>query len=279
MTKYGVIGLGFVGGSIFKSFKEKGLDVVGYDKYKNGGIGYFKKMLGCDILFLCLPTPFNYSTKEYDLNCFHDVLNELLKNDYKGLIVIKSTVEPGTCKKFVIKYNLGIIHNPEFLTARTAYEDFHNQKHIVIGTTAYYNNHLFIDLVEMYKKNYTKNISIVCSCESESMKLCCNSFYAAKIMFFNEIYLLSQKLGVKYKNIRDLMLRNEWINPMHTNVPGPDGSLGYGGACFPKDTNALLHFYKKNNLPCYLLEGCVNGNNNLRDEDKPWFKINLNETI
>ena len=43
------------------------------------------------------------------------------------------------------------------------------------------------------------------------------------------------------------MLKNGWINPMHTTVPGPDGQLSYGGFCFPKDTNALLQFMKTEN--------------------------------
>lgn len=275
MTKFGIVGLGFVGSAIFKSFQKKELNVVGYDKYKNGGIGNFDIMVNRDILFLCLPTPFNTSTKQFDLSCIEDVLTKLLNNNFKGLIVIKSTVEPGTCRKLILKYNLGIIHNPEFLTSRTAYNDFHNQKHIVLGKSNYYNSKLFDKLVKMYIENYTDNISIVSSCESESMKLCCNSFYATKIMFFNEIYLMSQKLNINYDTLKNLMLKNEWINPMHTNVPGPDGNLGYSGACFPKDSLALLNFYKKNNLLGMTLEGGINGNNIIRNKQQNKFRLNL----
>ena len=45
------------------------------------------------------------------------------------------------------------------------------------------------------------------------------------------------------------MLKNGWINKMHTDVPGTDGKLGYGGACFPKDTQALCHYMNQKKTP------------------------------
>ena len=60
-----------------------------------------------------------------------DFLND---KKYKGVVVVKSTVEPQTISSLCDKYtNLQFVHNPEFFTARTAYNDFHNQKHIVLG--------------------------------------------------------------------------------------------------------------------------------------------------
>merc|ERR1712013_375367 len=104
------------------------------------------------------------------------------------------------------------------------------------------------------------------SMESESMKSFVNSFYAVKIQFFNELYLLCQNNGADFETIKTLMMKNNWINPMHTQVPGHDGKLSYGGACFPKDTNALLQCMKKNGSPHQLLEGCVRERNNLRGD-------------
>ena len=73
----------------------------------------------------------------------------------------------------------------------------------------------------------------------------CNSFYASKIMIFNELYNLCRKINVKYDKVLDLMLKNGWINEMHTKVPGTDKMLAYGGMCFPKDTKALRLFMEK----------------------------------
>ena len=111
---------------------------------------------------------------------------------------------------------------------------------------------------EFYEEHYPKaSISICIEKESESMKIMCNSFYASKVMLFNEYYLLCCKNGANYDVIKNLMLKNNWINSMYTNVPGPDGSLGYGGACFPKDTQALCEYMKSYNSPSIILESVI----------------------
>ena len=262
----GIIGLGFVGGAMFKSFSEKGVRVVGYDKYKNGGMGHLSEMLKCDIVFLCLPTLFSEELNEYNKTAINEVCLELEKNKYDGLVVVKSTVEPETLNKLSAKYKLRMAHNPEFLTARTAYEDFHNQKHIVLGSGLNTTEEDMTSLKEFYSKYYPDaNISMCSSLESESMKIMCNSFYASKIMLFNEYYLLCKKNGSSFTRIKELMLKNNWINPMHTDCPGPDGKLGYGGACFPKDTQALNHYMKTYNSPNKVLESVCVEKNEVRD--------------
>jgi len=223
--KIGIIGLGFVGGAILESFKLKNIDVIGYDKYKNGGIGDVNSILNCEIVFLCLPTLFDNETQTYNKNSIYEVCNDLCEAGYEGIIVLKSTVEPETTNKLSEKYRkLKIIHNPEFLTARTAFEDFHNQIHIVIGYGPNVNDDG--QLTQFYSKYYPKaEITVCLAIESESMKIFCNSFYASKIMLFNEYYLLCKKNGSDFNKIKSIMLKNKWINPMHTDIPGPDGML------------------------------------------------------
>ena len=119
-------------------------------------------------------------------------------------------------------------------------------------------------LTSFYQQYYPNaDISVCSSTESESMKICCNSFYAVKIQFFNEIYSLCNKINCDYSVVKNLMLKNNWINPMHTNVPGRDGQLSYDGGCFPKDTNALLQVMKRNGSICKVLETCVNERNEM----------------
>ena len=259
----GIIGLGFVGSAMYKSFKEKGLNVYGYDKYKESDS--FDKCLECSLLFLCLPTQFNESTNSYDKSCIDEVCT--LLGNYNGLVVIKSTVEPLTTENLSNKYPLKFIHNPEFLTARTAFEDFNNQTHIVLGKSSIINDDDIELLKTFYRTNFPKAEISVCSCtESESMKIYLNCFYSVKIQFFNELYLLSNKMNCDYNIIKDLMLKNNWINPMHTNVPGPDGLLSYGGYCFPKDTNALLNHMKRLDTPHMVLQATVNERNSMRED-------------
>ena len=98
------------------------------------------------------------------------------------------------------------------------------------------------------------------------MKLFANSFYSVKIQFFNELYLLCQKTNTNFDIVKDLMLKNNWINPMHTNVPGRDGQLSYGGFCFPKDTNALFAFMNEKQTNCKVLEATIQERNQMRND-------------
>ena len=264
--KIGVCGLGFVGGAMFKSFNLKNIDTYGYDKFKESGIGKIEDLLECEIVFLCLPTLYDTTINEYNKDALHEVC-EYLNTSFKGIVVLKSTVEPETTNLLSNKYkNLKLIHNPEFLTARTAFEDLHNQSHIVIGKGINCNNGEEVVVKSFYEKYYSNaEISICSSTESESMKIMCNSFYSSKIMLFNEYYLLCKKNNTDFNKIKELMLKNKWINDMHTTIPGPDGQLGYGGACFPKDTNALYQYMKKKNTNCGVLEAVIEERNTLRN--------------
>lgn len=261
----GIIGLGFVGDAIENSLGTKGIPLNLYDKYKNGGIGTLEGVLDSDLIFLCLPTLYDEERSSYNKDALHEVCGLLNQHKYLGPVIIKSTVEPSTTKEFAKLYNLAFIHNPEFLTARTAREDFENQSHIVLGRS----DNCTDDQLELVHSFYRElwphaTISLTTCTASESMKIFCNSFYAMKISIFNEFYLLCQQLGENYDEVTNIMLKNNWINPMHTNVPGPDGQMGYGGACFPKDTKALLAKMKELKVPHQMIEASVQENKTVR---------------
>ena len=104
----------------------------------------------------------------------------------------------------------------------------------------------------------------------------CNCFYASKIMIFNEYAAICNNNGANFNNVRDLMLKNKWINPMHTVVPGTDGKMGYGGACFPKDTLALREYMKNNNSINNVLSSVINENKFVRNnKEENSLKVNL----
>jgi len=259
-----IIGLGFVGTAMLKSFKLKKINVKGYDKYKDSDS--FEECLNSTIMFLALPTVYNEENCKYDLNPIYETCEKLVKHNYNGFVIIKSTVEPETTRKLLENYDLKFIHNPEFLTARTAFDDFHNQKHIVLGKGK---KDLDIDdVLDFYIMCYPDaEISVCTSTESESMKSFVNCFYATKVQFFNELYLLCNSIDCDYDVVKDLMLKNKWINPMHTQVPGTDGKLSYGGYCFPKDTNALLQFMKLKKTNHKVLEAVISERNEMRDDN------------
>ncbi|ADO67275.1 putative UDP-glucose 6-dehydrogenase [Cafeteria roenbergensis virus] len=276
--KIGIVGLGFVGNAMYQSFLKKGLenDLNIYDKFKNGGVGTFESILDSDILFLALPTPYHDIKKQYEYGPIEETLNKLKRVDYQGIIIIKSTVTPETTFKLEEKYKLGLIHNPEFLTARTAEEDFHLQTHIVLGKGKLVSYENYQKVILFYQKHYPNaHISLGSSLESESMKIYCNSFYALKVQFFTELYQLCKKNNSDYTIIKNMMLKNNWINSMHTNVPGPDGLLSYGGFCFPKDTNALNEYMKSYKSENKVLDACIVERNEMREDHTNCIKEKL----
>jgi UDPglucose 6-dehydrogenase len=206
-------------------------------------------------------------SKEYNKSSLYEVCEYLSKSNYTGIVVIKSTIEPGTCRCLQKKYSLNILHNPEFLTARTAEQDFENQKHIVIGG-AKVNDTNSEELKAFYLKYWEDStISVSVYEESELMKISVNCFYATKIQFFNEIYaLINTYDGADYEQVVSMMLKNDWISPNHVTVPGTDGKLSYGGMCFPKDTNALYQLMLKRETPCKVLGSVITERNVMRNE-------------
>ena len=263
MYKIGVIGKGFVGGAIVNSLKKKKIkDIIVYDKYKDNGIGDKKNYLDTDFLFICVPTNYEDSIKSFDLINIEEHLIYLNENKYKNPVIIKSTLEPESCNNFKKKYNLNIVYNPEFLSEKTADYDFHNQKHIILGGDKKY-----VDQIEEFYNRYYPEaiISKMSLVESECVKIFCNSFYAVKIQFFNELYSLCDNCdNCDFNKIKKAMILNGWINPMHTNVPGSDGKLSYGGKCFPKDTNTLNEYLKRKNLNHKVLESVILERNIMR---------------
>lgn len=275
--KISIVGLGFVGNSAYTSFRNKIQElnipenkyvIHGYDKFKNGGIGKFEDCLDSDIIVTALPTLYDDSLKSYDNSPTNEVVKSLAEAGYTKLVVIKSTVEPTYTENLAKLYpQISFVHNPEFLTARTAYEDFHNQSHIILGKSSSCSDEHNNNIKLFYSEFYPNAVISECTCtESECIKIYCNTFYAVKIQYFNELYLLSQKLNCDHETVTKLMIKNGWINEMHTKCPGPDGLLSYGGLCFPKDTNSLLQFMIKNGSPCDVLKATIKERNEMRND-------------
>ncbi|GAG92799.1 unnamed protein product, partial [marine sediment metagenome] len=249
MSSVSVVGLGVVGGAFYKCLKHKGVNVVGYDKFKDSDP--FEDVLRTEIAFLSLPTPYDDDLGEYNKSAIHDVCRLLDKAEYTGTVVLQSTVEPETTDHLDDMYkSLHFVHSPEFISAKTAFEDMMNQNHVVLGRSRICSDECFDCVYNFYQTHFPNaTISVCKTIESETMKIGINSFYAVKIQFLNELYLVCQQNGGDYDRVIHMMLKNGWINAMHTSVPGTDGKLSYGGMCFPKDTNALLQYMSRLQSP------------------------------
>jgi|694.fasta_scaffold86738_4 UDP-glucose 6-dehydrogenase len=264
--KIGICGCGFVGNAIYQFLlnqKQIEIQINVYDKYKY--LNSFECLLDSDILFICLPTIYDEELKTYTMTEIDTTLKLLSEHNFSGILLIKSTILPDYCSTSNNLYsNLNIIHNPEFLSASTALADFSTQTHIILGHTqqsiAYINT-----ITHFYKTQFPNaEISICTSEESALTKLACNSFYSTKIQYFTELYLLCEHMKVPYSNVKHLMLKNGWINPQHTSIPGHDGQLSFGGACFPKDIKAFTHFMMASEIPSEVLQSVIKERDKMR---------------
>jgi UDP-glucose 6-dehydrogenase len=276
MVKIGICGLGFVGNAVHNFFKnEKSYEnfkqeihkheLFIYDKYKN--INSLNHVIDTNILYVCLPTQYKAELQTYEMNEINQLIKLLDEKKYKGTILLKSTVIPTYCTTLNAKYpELKIIHNPEFLSAKTANYDFENQEHIIIGYTN--QSQCMVQFIHFfYECLFPKAVISICTAEiAGTTKLACNSFYATKIQYFTELYLLCEKMQIPYDTVKTLMLKNNWINPQHTQVPGTDNNISFGGACFPKDLNALNEFMKSNNVPNQVVNAAIKERNLMRKD-------------
>lgn len=263
----GIIGMGVVGQALHGTFKKKHITRT-YDI--NGKWETFEDVLKTEIIFLCLPTPTKFISGRFQQSniALSEVLSSLNEANYKGIIVIKSTVLPGTTEEFGIIYpDLKLVHNPEFLSEKTAKEDFKNSKSVLISSKDFKNSGV---LVEFYKKTFPdlelKFISFNPKI-TEMAKYMCNVFYATKISIFNEFYDICQKLNIDFREVKTAaMCSNDWIGMKHTEVPGPDGKRGWGGMCFPKDVEALLGFAEKQRIDIPTIKASYDYNKKVRDD-------------
>ena len=99
-----------------------------------------------------------------------------------------------------------------------------------------------------------------------------NTFFATKVSIVNEFKLLADKIGANWDDALYGFASDGRIGDSHLHVPGPDGRLGYGGTCFPKDVNALLSFAKENGVNLNTIEGGWKTNLEVRPE-RDWEKI------
>lgn len=244
----GIFGMGTVGTAVYNGFKDKHT-IFRYDI--NGQYEDAKTTVeSSDVIFICVPTP--TADGKQDISCVTNVIETINELSTTGKeIIIKSTVLPGTTRGFAQLFKADtFIFNPEFLTARTANEDFINQKQIVLGGEAY-------SLVfQLYKETFPGvSIQTVSWETAELLKYTCNTFYATKVAFANTIYNACQEVGVEYNKVKELFIANGWVAPTHLDVPGPDGNTGYNGACLPKDTQAFVRWGEDHQLIMSVLRG------------------------
>jgi len=265
----GIIGQGFVGNAIYQKFK-KYYKIKTFDLDESKSNSTKQELLdNSDIVFVCLPTPMNK-----DGSCNTDIVEGAIKdlNDAgEYIVVIKSTIEPGTTDRLNEKYsNIDIVFNPEFLTEANAVDDFENQTRIILGGT----NKSTTIIKRIYSSIFRKTSKIVKTDAktAELVKYVTNCFLATKVSFANEIYQLCEGLELDYDKVIEYATYDERLGLSHWGVPGPDGDFGYGGHCFPKDLQALITISKELGTINNVLKASQQTNDTVRS-NRDWEKM------
>ena len=248
--KLTLIGYGFVGKAVHNILKDQ-YDVKIVDpQYNENTITD-----DSDGYIVCVPTP-----SEDSGACDMTIVNTVVKACPSDKpILIKSTISlEGWQVLSAMKKE--ITFSPEFLTAANANEDFANQEFMLFGggNTEFWHD-VFI-LVKGFKPMYASVEELILT------KYLRNSFLATKVAFFNEVYDFCQNTNINYNNVAEMVGMDDRITRSHMQIPGPDGERGFGGACFPKDTMALLLTGLHYKSPFSILRQVVESNKRIKDE-------------
>ena len=268
-----IIGFGFVGKATYL-LNNKDINIFVYDITPGLSIPKdinLKQVISqVDLIFVSLPTPLNI-----DGTCYTKLIDDLLETINHDYIIIRSTIPIGYCD------SKKVFFMPEFLTEKNWKYDFINNKNWIFGIydecseekRDIFKNRI-TTLFGLAHKNNSIQYNDIIFCtnkEAELTKLVKNTFLSTKISYFNEIYDLTQKLNINYNNVIENVKLDDRIGVTHMGCPGHDGKRGYGGTCFPKDTNSMYYQLISHDIDSHLFEANLYRNEVLDRPEKDWL--------
>lgn len=269
----GIIGYGIVGQAVAYGFSQPEIkdkySIKYYDKFKETP-PLEEVTKDSEFIFICLPTPMKADESGIDLSIIDEMIAQItpLTDGTNKIIVIKSTVTPGTTNELEKKYpQTNFAFNPEFLTEANYLQDFINADRTIVGA-----NSDFVSrrVVALYKQRFP-NMKIFQTdpTSAEMVKYMANTYLALKVIFANQMFDLCQALGIKYEEVKSMVVADHRIFDSHLDVTT---ARGFGGKCFPKDTVALLGLAKDLNVDLSLLEKMWEVNKKIR-KTQDWEEI------
>jgi UDPglucose 6-dehydrogenase len=254
-----IVGHGFVGAAVDYGFPNGNCNKTIIDPKYGTQVSDLMES-DVEVSFVCVPTPMGQDAS-IDASILVSTVTDLLAYT-SGMIVIKSTVIPSIVGE--LAKDPRVIYNPEFLTEKSANEDFVNPIMHVFGGDS--------EQTEKLEKIYTR-YSACKPCavyhmtaeEASFVKYGMNSFLMTKVLFFNQLFDLIEKNGSNFSIIQKAITTDPRIGSSHTMVPGHDGRKGAAGACFAKDGPAFVMYAKKEKNHFTILEEVIRTNQKYRN--------------
>ena len=267
----GIIGQGFVGSAIREGLKPF-YTCYTYDLDPSKCQHRHEQVVNSsDIIFVCVPTPMMKSG-QCDTRILEGAIQNIDKTvdkEKSPILVIKSTVPPGTTERLGDLTRLDVCFSPEFLTEANSINDFKNQTRIIIGgprpSTGV--------IKQMFRKAFPDIPIIKTGAKTaEMVKYFTNCFLATKVTFANEMFDICTSANIDYDKVCEYALYDTRIGRTHLAVPGPDGDRGFGGHCFPKDLAAMIYFGEMGAVDTSFLKS-VNEKNDTIRTNRDWEKM------
>ena len=260
--KIGIVGHGFVGKAVEYGFTTNETEMFLVDPKLGTTIDDLIDWEP-NMTFVCAPTPM-LDDGGIDATIVQDAVLKLCHHANSG-IIIKSTVTPDIMDTIIASIDpekrKKVVYNPEFLTEKSANEQFiEPQFHIMGGdpeATA-----ALEKIYELFSFCKPCPVYKMTAVEASYVKYAINTFLATKVTFFNQLYDSIERFGGNFSTIINAIGADSRIGYSHTRVPGFDMKRGFGGACFPKDMAAFVDFDDQQEL----LKSVIKINNKYRSE-------------
>ncbi|MEO7932762.1 MAG: hypothetical protein ABIT76_06355 [Chthoniobacterales bacterium] len=252
----GIIGLGMVGGAMWRGFCSLSREVCGYDIDPTRSPDSLEKTLAQDVVFIAVPSPVD-AAGVCDLSAIRSVLAQAAEQQIPGSIVLRSTVPVGTTDAFLAAFpTLRLGFSPEFLRSERADADF---LHPVL--TVYGGDHAnaFFQAMDSLCDSPATRI-ILTTREAELVKLFLNSFATVKAVFASQLAQFAESRGLDWTRVIAAAQHDPRVGHGYLSSHGPDGLPGVGGHCLPKDGRMLMNQL----APGSLLEAALDINARLR---------------
>lgn len=258
MEKIGIIGHGYVGEAIAQAVMPPFQSVI-IDPPKGWTATYYEIKKDCSAVFVCVPSPQSIDG-HCDTTIVESVFNQL--EGYTGTIISKVTAPPDFYESWSRKLP-NLVYVPEFLRAESHLSDFAKTDWILVGGTVGAYQRDAIRILKQLLPGITR-VELCDIGKAAFVKYAVNSFLATKVVFMNELEQLAAAHNYDWKELAYYIKMDQRIGDSHTQVPGPDGHYGFGGGCFPKDTEALLKYAEDLNINLNTLGAAVKKNTLLR---------------